>query len=215
MEFLFLRRHRIASTITGVLVAMFAIAAIAWVAPKQPPAPPGPDMRIVLTAPAPPSLAAPEEPPPPPQVKEDQFIAKPAKQRERREPAPPTDAPTVPDALPSPLPPGPPVVPQGRQVQSLEDAYVAAMRAHLETIKRYPTEKEARLQQPQGTVTLVFHISRAGDLVSVEVVKTAGSILDRAALATVRRARFAPFPNEAWAGEGAHSFQVELEFKMS
>lgn len=215
MEFIYLRRHRIASLVTGMLIAMLTIAGIAWVAPRPPPAPPGPQMRVMLTAPAPPSLAAPEEPPPPPRVKDDQFIAKPVKQRERREPAPPVEGPTVADAPPSPLPPGPPSAPQGREIQSLEDAYVAAMRAHLESIKRYPTEKEARIQQPQGTVTLVFHVSRGGDLVGVEVSKTAGSILDRAAMATVRRARFAPFPNEAWAGEGAHRFEVELEFKMS
>lgn len=215
MEFFFRRRVRIASFVTGLLLTLTGVAAIAWVEPDEPPSPPGPDMRVMLTAPPPPSppQAAPEEPPPPPQVKDDQFIAKPVKRRERRDTPP--DVPIVSDAPPTDLPPGPPVVPQGSVIRSLEDAYVAAVRAHLESIKRYPTEKEARIQQPQGIVTLIFHVSRSGELVDVEVAKSAGSILDRAALATVKRARFAPFPMEAWAGESVHRFEVELEFKLS
>lgn len=212
-DLLYRWRVQIARTVTGALLAVLAIGAIVWVRPEDPPTPPAPDMTIALTAPqpAPPS----PEPPPPPEVKQDQFIDKPVKHRERTpEPAPPSPVPPMPDATPSPLPPGPPATPPGRPPRDLEEAYAAAVYQHLESIKKYPTDKEARVQQPQGVVRVRFVVSRDGTLISVEIEQSAGSILDHAALATVRRGRFPPFPTEAWPGEATHTFVVPLEFKI-
>ncbi len=215
LELLYRWRTWIARTLTGTLLGLMAIAAIVWVRPSDPPSPPAPDMQISLlaAAPAPP---APVEPPPPPVVTKDQFIDKQVKHRERTpQPAPPSNLPPTPDAPPSPLPPGPPATPPARPSHDLEDAYRAAVRQHLESIKRYPTEKEARIQQPQGTVVISFRVSRDGTLLDVKVEQSAGSILDRAAIATVKRGRYAPFPNEAWPGDSATTITVHLEFKVS
>jgi protein TonB len=212
-ELLFRTRVRIAATATVAIFVGVAIVWLVWERPKDAPAPPAPDMQISLTAPAPPA-PAPDEPPPPPEVKPDQFIDKQVKHRDRKpDQTPPATVPSAPDAQPSPLPPGPPAAPPGRPPKDLEEAYLAAIYQNLESIKRYPTDKEARIQQPQGTVRVRFVVARDGTLISVEIETSAGSILDHAAIATVKRGRFPPFPTEAWAGEATHSFVVPLEFK--
>jgi protein TonB len=210
-------RTRIALSVTGLILVMVVIAAVVWVRPQDPPTLPGPDMTIALTAPQPaPPEPAPEEPPPPPEVKPDQFIDKQVKHRERQDkPVPPSNIPSTPDAAPSDDPPGPPAKPPGRPAKDLEEAYAATVHQHLESIKRYPTDKDARVQQPKGTVTVRYVVARDGTLVSAVIEVSAGSILDRAALATIRRAHFPPFPAELWPGEATHEFRSELEFNTA
>src|SRR5271170_126015 len=119
------------------------------------------------------SLASPPAPPLPPKV-----VPKPpkpvvTKQVATRTPVetsahavgPPvaTNAPvTTQDVAPSP--PAPPAPPVGNV--SLESTYIASVREAVEHEKRYPNSKDARLQQPSGTVTVWFVLSRSGDLQS-------------------------------------------------
>lgn len=64
--------------------------------------------------------------------------------------------------------------------------------AHLEKHRRYPAA--ARASGRQGVAQVLFRMNRAGQLLSLRVLNSSGSsILDRAALDTVRRAQ--PLPS--------------------
>jgi protein TonB len=99
--------------------------------------------------------------------------------------------------------------------RSIEAGYVGALRAYLESIKRYPTSREARLQHPQGRVRLWLEVARDGTLRAAGIDESSGSmILDGAAVATVRQGRYPAFPAEAWRGAEMHRFAVTLEYKL-
>ena len=72
--------------------------------------------------------------------------------------------------------------------------------------------KDARLQQPSGIVTVWLVLNRSGELVDLGIENSAGSILDRAAKDSVKRASFPPFPASAWPNEQQHRFTAELNF---
>lgn len=165
------------------------------------------------------SLAHPPAPPAPPKVvpkPPKPVITKPVASRTPIQTSPRAIGPPVAvnapvtsqNAAPStPAPTAPATPPQN---VSLESAYFASVRAAVEEQKRYPMTKDARLEQPSGTVTVAFVLNRSGELLSSEVTGSAGSILDRAALESVRRTTYPPFPSDAWPGASQHSFQVDL-----
>ena len=69
----------------------------------------------------------------------------------------------------------------------------ARLIAHLERRKRYPSE--ARRQRRQGTAHVRFRIDRAGNVLSVRLVRSSGhAVLDREVVAMVRRASPVPAP---------------------
>jgi protein TonB len=95
----------------------------------------------------------------------------------------------------------------------VEGEYIGKVRAYLNSIKRYPTGREASLQRPAGTVKVWFITRRDGSLVESGVEDSSNSvILDNAALNTVKRAAFPAFPDAFKAGEPTHRFTVELQF---
>lgn len=94
-----------------------------------------------------------------------------------------------------------------------EAVYVGKVRAYLQSIKRYPTGREASLQRPAGTAVIWFSVRRNGDLADAGIETSSGAmLLDNTALATVRRGNYPPFPDEAWAGKEQQRFTVELDF---
>jgi protein TonB len=94
-------------------------------------------------------------------------------------------------------------------------SYEAQLLAYLERIKRYPTSREARLSQPQGSVKLWLEIARNGSLVAAGLLNSSGSnILDSEALRTVRTAQFPPFPEHAFNHEDAHRFSLSLKYQI-
>lgn len=94
-----------------------------------------------------------------------------------------------------------------------EAAYAGKVRAYLQSVKRYPTGREASLQRPSGTVAIWFTLRRSGDLADAGIETSSGAmLLDNAALTTVRRGVFPVFPDEAWVGKAQQRFTVELEF---
>jgi periplasmic protein TonB len=115
----------------------------------------------------------------------------------------------------APSPPSPPAPAAPAENLSLESTYLASARAAIEQEKRYPMSKDARLQQPSGTVTVWFVLNRAGELQDIGIAGSAGSILDRAAIESVRRTTFAPFPTELWPRDSQHRFIVYLRFVPS
>ncbi len=96
-----------------------------------------------------------------------------------------------------------------------EELYVAGLHQYLETIKRYPTSREARLEHPTGEATVWFVLNRNGGLVEAGLEHSSGSMmLDQAALSTVRRGEYVPFPAEVWADKAEHRFTARLNFTL-
>jgi protein TonB len=169
-----------------------------------------------------------EPPPPPPPPKEEpkdvkvepkdvqsvapvaDVITKDSVVTEIRPPAPepPRDAPVRVDAPSGPVSTGP-------SVGQIQAGYETIIRRYLESIKRYPTSREARLQRPTGRVGVWLEVNRDGSLKEAGIAKSADSlILDNAALVTIRNGRYPPFPTEGYPGETSHRFTVTLEYTL-
>ncbi|MDE2147075.1 MAG: TonB family protein, partial [Burkholderiales bacterium] len=120
-------------------------------------------------------------------------------------PAPPPPAITVPAPAPARPAPGAPVAP--------EQVYAARLLEYVNSIKRYPSSREARQLRPQGTVKLWLEIDRSGQLLESGVESSSGVLLlDQEALRTVRNGRYPAFPAQAFGDEPRHRFVVAMEY---
>ena len=123
----------------------------------------------------------------------------------------PAPTPSAPAVAPAQEPPK--IAPQPPVSVSLENNYIASVRATLNANKRYPTGREASLQRPSGKVKLWFVLARNGSLQDAGIDESSNSIiLDNAALSTLRRTTFAPWPEGSWASQSQHKFTVTLDF---
>jgi protein TonB len=96
-----------------------------------------------------------------------------------------------------------------------EAQYLAALRGYLESVKRYPASREARLQRPTGTVRVWLELNRDGSLRESGIEKSSNAmVLDSAALTTVRQGHFPAFPADAFAGKAGNRFTVSLEYRL-
>jgi protein TonB len=96
---------------------------------------------------------------------------------------------------------------------NVENNYIASVRAILNANKRYPTGREASLQRPAGKVKLWFVLTRNGSLQEAGIDESSNSIiLDNAALSTVRRTTYTPWPDGSWPSQSQHKFTVTLDF---
>ncbi|MFJ3048472.1 TonB family protein [Herbaspirillum chlorophenolicum] len=185
------------------------------------------------TLPATPKVETPPPPEPPKKIEPPQPQAKPVPVS-KPTPAPVaqerpvTDAPAPLAALPQPAAhtapaPAPAPAPQPVAAQpapppqpntaNAESQYVAKLRAHLNSIKRYPTGREASQLKPQGKVRVWFVLRRDGSVVDLGIDESSNSmLLDDAARKTINRAAFTAFPEGSWSGEHTHRFTADLEF---
>ena len=93
--------------------------------------------------------------------------------------------------------------------------YDASVRKALETIARYPGRPEARDGGMQGKVTVEFRIDRNGAVQEREIIETSRSrVLDIAALATVRRAKYQPLPADLLPGETGRVYQMTFDYRF-
>ena len=123
----------------------------------------------------------------------------------------PTPAPSLPAA--TPVQEAPRIAPQPPVSVNLENNYIVSVRATLNANKRYPTGREASLQRPSGKVKLWFVLTRSGALQDAGIEESSNSIiLDNAALSTLRRTTYAPWPEGSWATQSQHKFTVTLDF---
>ena len=123
----------------------------------------------------------------------------------------PTPAPSLPTA--TPVQEAPKMAAQPPISVSLENNYIVSVRATLNANKRYPTGREASLQRPSGKVKLWFVLARNGALQDAGIDESSNSIiLDNAALSTLRRTTYAPWPEGSWASQSQHKFTVTLDF---
>jgi protein TonB len=122
---------------------------------------------------------------------------------------PPPPAPTPPPPAPPPAPPAPAPAPTVDQ----SALYTSRVRAYLNTVKRYPTGREASISRPEGKVRIWFVLKRDGSLVDAGIEDSSNSILlDNAGLATIRRGSMPAFEG-AFGSEETHRFTVDLDFK--
>jgi protein TonB len=174
----------------------------------QPP-PKTPPPQIKQPEPKPKMLAMPNAPITPAPIEPAREVTAAA---ESPRPTPtPTPAPSLPTA--TPVQEAPKMAAQPPVSVSLENNYIVSVRATLNANKRYPTGREASLQRPSGKVKLWFVLARNGALQDAGIDESSNSIiLDNAALSTLRRTTYAPWPEGSWASQSQHKFTVTLDF---
>lgn len=139
--------------------------------------------------------------------------AEPVKESVPSETLRPVQSPTAPVPQATVAPVEVPKVQTAAPSVSLENNYIASIRATLNANKRYPTGREASLQRPAGKVKVWFVLNRQGALQEAGVDESSNSIiLDNAALATVRRTAYTPWPESTWPNLAQHKFTVTLDF---
>jgi protein TonB len=178
----------------------------------QPP-PKTPPPQVKQPEPKPKMLALPNVPMTPAPIEPAREVTA-AAESPRPIPTPtptPTPAPSLPTA--TPVQEAPKMAPQPPISVSLENNYILSVRATLNANKRYPTGREASLQRPSGKVKLWFVLARNGALQDAGIDESSNSIiLDNAALSTLRRTTYAPWPEGSWASQSQHKFTVILDF---
>ena len=174
----------------------------------QPP-PKTPPPQVKQPEPKPKMLAMPNAPITPAPIEPAREVTAAA---ESPRPIPtPTPAPSLPTA--TFVQEAPKVAVQPPVSVSLENNYIVSVRATLNANKRYPTGREASLQRPSGKVKLWFVLARNGALQDAGIDESSNSIiLDNAALSTLRRTTYAPWPEGSWASQSQHKFTVTLDF---
>ena len=226
METLYRARNWFASA-PSFFVLLAAILLTGIQMPKVEKPKPTSEIHVTIAAPPAPVPSPPQPLPDLPKLEEvTPDISLPTVQKFTPKAAPrPTPSPT-----PTPQPaveqpsaavaavsaPTPRPAPAAPAASSQDDVYAAQLRTYLESIKHYPTSKEARLQRPRGNVDVWFVLDRAGGVKEAGVEDSSGSlILDGAALALVRGASYPAFPAEAFKGEATHRFTVHLNYTLT
>jgi protein TonB len=182
--------------------------------PLLQPKPPKPVPQVPKPEPQPKMLALPNVPNMPMTPAPIEPVREVTAAAESPRPAPtptPTTAPSLPTA--TPVQEAPKMAAQPPISVSLENNYIVSVRATLNANKRYPTGREASLQRPSGKVKLWFVLARSGALQDAGIDESSNSIiLDNAALSTLRRTTYAPWPEGSWASQSQHKFTVTLDF---
>jgi len=175
----------------------------------QPPKTPPPQVK--QPEPKPKMLALPNVPMTPAPIEPAREVTAAAESPRPIPTATPTPAPSLPTA--TPVQEAPKIAPQPPVSVNLENNYIVSVRATLNANKRYPTGREASLQRPSGKVKLWFVLARSGALQDAGIEESSNSIiLDNAALSTLRRTTYAPWPEGSWATQSQHKFTVTLDF---
>ena len=93
--------------------------------------------------------------------------------------------------------------------------YDATTRNGLVAVARYPNHPDARNQQLQGQVVVGFEIDRQGVLQDATVSKSSHwTLLDKAALSSVRWAKYQPFPTDFVPGENSRHYVVMFNYRF-
>ena len=174
-----------------------------------PPPPPPPPREI-----RPPEPLAPRSDMAPPPLQHDvppPPVISPVELLQQDTAAPPKPAAIV-VASPAPAT-APPADNLKLQAASMESEYASMVRAMLNSIKRYPTGRAASQQRPQGKVKVWFTLTRSGVLLEAGILESSDSnLLDDAAIATVRRGSYPPFPVNTWVNQEFHKFSADMQF---
>lgn len=204
-----------------------AVTELALVAPEPEPLP-APDPEPVPPEPVTPPVIEQEDAPPAPEpIPKPRPKPRPVSRPEHRSPAPSVApsrkvpaAPSPPVESPKPVvsPPVPaapvPVAPKVN-AHAIEGSYLQALRHELEQYKRYPTGRQASLEQPQGSVEVWLDVDRSGHVLASGISsKAASMLLNRAATTTLQSInQVQPFPTDAFAGQASKRFTVTFEYQ--
>lgn len=121
---------------------------------------------------------------------------------------PPDPGPAAPEATAPPRL----VAPPAPRAASGAATWEGRLLAHLQKYRRYPAK--ARAMRQQGTVFVLFRMSREGQVIDAQIARPSGfPALDRAALETLRRAQ--PLPAIPDDRPGELSLTVPVEFLLS
>ncbi|MCA1325605.1 TonB family protein [Herbaspirillum sp. alder98] len=179
-----------------------------------------PPRPVAPAAPPVPAPARPQPSPPKPQAAppRPQAPARPAAEPVSPAPAPTTSAPAPAQPASNPTPAAPatpaPAAPVPAAPRGDADAeFIGRVRAYLNSVKRYPTGREASLQRPQGTVKVWFVLKRDGSVLEMGIEESSNSpLLDQAARKSVGMGSFPAFPEQFRPGQPQHRFVVDLQF---
>jgi periplasmic protein TonB len=166
----------------------------------------------VSSTPTPAKTTAPAEEPVTKPVAPAIAAAEPVQQVKPTQPVMPAPAPAevAPTVTPAPTPTPPPVSTKGQS-----DRYEAQVLRYLESVKRYPTSREARETRPSGVVTVWFELSRSGKVIDAGIEKSSNSsLLDAEAIKTVRNGNFPAFPEAVFANADKHRFSANLSYEL-
>ena len=124
-------------------------------------------------------------------------------------------APKAPALTGPPVPPSPATTPAPPSSAGQTDRYEAQILRYLESVKRYPSSREARQTRPTGIVTIWFELARSGKVIDAGIEKSSNSsLLDSEALKTVRTSSFPAFPEGVHANADKHRFAAHLSYEL-
>lgn len=111
--------------------------------------------------------------------------------------------------------PAPATPPPAQPSPAQTDRYEAQILRYLESIKRYPSSREARQTRPAGVVTVWFELARSGRVLDAGIERGSNSsLLDSEALKTVRAGNFPQFPEAVFANADKHRFSAHLSYEL-
>ncbi len=181
--------------------------------PEPEPQPePQPEPEPVVPAPEP-VVAAPPKPQPKPKPKPE-VKAKPKAQEKPRPATTPTRTAATTTKPPVASAPARPAAPQVN-VQALENGYLVALRRELDSLKRYPTGRQASLERPQGSVEVWLEVDRSGRVLNSGIAtKHRSMLLNRAASSSLQNLhQVKPFPEQAFAGQSTKRFTATFNYQ--
>jgi periplasmic protein TonB len=115
----------------------------------------------------------------------------------------------------APVAPTTPTAPAVPASKGQSDRYEAQVLRYLESVKRYPSSREARQTRPSGVVTVWFELSRSGKVIDAGIEKSSNSsLLDSEALKTVRTGNFPAFPETVFTNADKHRFSANLSYEL-
>lgn len=182
--------------------------------PPEPEPEPEPQPEPAPVVPAPePVIAAPPKPQPKPKPKPE-VKATPKAQEKPRPAAAPTRSAATTTKPPVASAPARPAAPQVN-VQALENGYLVALRRELDSLKRYPTGRQASLERPQGGVEVWLEVDRSGRVLNSGIAsKHRSMLLNRAASSSLQNLRqVKPFPEQAFAGQSTKRFTATFNYQ--
>ncbi len=95
------------------------------------------------------------------------------------------------------------------------EKYDATARRELQKVARYPNRAEARNQRLEGKVGVAFEVNPSGDLQQAEIIQSSPSkILNSAALASVRWAKYPAFDSALPAGKASRRYTVIFDYRF-
>ncbi len=95
------------------------------------------------------------------------------------------------------------------------EKYDATTRSELQKVARYPNRAEARNQRLEGKVGVAFEINQSGALQQAEIIQSSPSkLLNAAALASVRWAKYPAFSSDLPISEGSRRYTVFFDYRF-